>query len=99
MGNLDSICSVAHAVERRCSDKQKSMVGGGRAGEGRAFFYRWVNGGKGALTGPHTLQKDTTPSSWRRKKETQPQETKRKARQALGWRERHASKSQEVKRS
>ncbi len=80
------------------------MVGRHR-GEGACFFVSFSKWWEGVLTSPiaHTLQKDTTPSSWRQreraqkgnggKQKTQRQETKRKARQALDTGEKHACKS------
>lgn len=78
---------------------------GRHGGEGACFFVSFGKWWEGVLTSPiaHTLQKDTTPSSWRQreraqkgnggKQKTQRQETKRKARQALDTGEKHACKS------
>lgn len=71
MGNSDSVCSVAHAAGRAMGvgwgEKHRSMRGGREArGEGACFFVSFSKWWEGVLTSPksHTLQKDTTPSSW-----------------------------------
>lgn len=67
---------------------------------GQAFVVSFSKSREGVLMSPltHTLQKDTTPSSWRQKESTKEtkgnrntrQETKCKARQALDTTENHA---------
>ena len=85
MGNSNSVCSLAHAAGGvggggvgggGWGEKGRRGRGGGGAqgGRGRGFFL--VSFGKwweGVLTSPitHTLQKDTTPSSWRQRERAQ----------------------------
>lgn len=62
--------------ERVQGEKHRNVEGwrGARGGgEGVLLTYRSVNGGKELLTSPnaHTLQKDTTPSSWRQRESTE----------------------------
>lgn len=93
--------------ERVWGEKHRSVRGGGQHvwwGWGACFGISFSKWWEGLLTSPsaHTLQKDTTPSSWRQRerehrKETrgkqraERQETKCKARQALDTAETHAS--------
>lgn len=78
-------------------------MAGRHRGEGACFFVSFSKWWEGVLTSPksHTLQKDTTPSSWRQREhrkemgggtEDTTKETKRKARQALDTEEKHACK-------
>lgn len=72
--------------------------------EGACFFVSFSKWWEGVLTSPksHTLQKYTTPSSWRQREKAQKRngwetedttkETKRKATQALDTEEKHARK-------
>lgn len=91
-----------------CCEKQRSVRGGGvaqRGGGGVLSFIsqQMVRRGVDAIT--HTLQNDTTPSSWRQRESTerkwgeqrtQRQETKCKARQVLESLEKHAWKLYEA---
>lgn len=54
-------------------EKHRNVGGGGEHVGGVLLTYRSVNGGKELLTSPnsHTLQKDTTPSSWRQRESTE----------------------------
>lgn len=82
MGNSDSVCSVAHAAGGVSgvgegagweAQERGGWRGARGGGEGVLLTYRSVNGGKELLTSPnaHTLQKDTTPSSWRQRESTE----------------------------
>lgn len=92
--------------ERVRGEKHRNVGGGGehvRGGGGVLLTYRSVKGGKELLTSPnaHTLQKDTTPSSWKQRESTERKQggterggdrrQKRKARQELDTAGTHAS--------
>lgn len=91
MGSSDSECSVAHAAEH----EGVSVRGGGGRGKGGVGGFRrnhWVNERNGFADESyrtHTLQKDTTPSSWKQTERGQERKTggRGRGREGRGWRE------------